>query len=94
MTADQQKEIEEAFARVGLSSVGTARESLGNRYDYGVLRIVRAAMGFPPGRGGQPVEKVAADVSPQEAMPDQRGRKFPGTVRASPSTGGEGERFP
>ena len=94
VTADQQKEIEEAFARVGLSSVGTARESLGNRYDYGVLRIVRAAMGFPPGRGGQPVEKVAADVSPQEAMPDQRGRKFPGTVRASPSTGGEGERFP
>ena len=44
VTADQQKEIEQAFARTGLGSLAALRESLGNRYDYGVLRIVRAAM--------------------------------------------------
>src|SRR5439155_1779236 len=40
---------------------------------------------------------VAADVSPHEAMPHQRARKFTRIVRASPSPGGEGrgegERF-
>ena len=44
VTADQEKEIEQAFARTGLGSLAAVRESLGNRYDYGVLRIVRAAM--------------------------------------------------
>ena len=43
LTAEEQAEIEEAFARVGVGSLGAVRESLGNRYDYGVLKIVRAA---------------------------------------------------
>ena len=43
LTADQRKEIEDAFARAGLGSLSAVRESLGNRYDYGVLGIMRAA---------------------------------------------------
>ena len=42
LTADQRKEIEDAFARAGLGSLSIVRESLGNRYDYGVLGIMRA----------------------------------------------------
>ena len=44
LTADQEKEIEEAFARTGFGSLGPVRESLGNRYDFGLLRIVRAVI--------------------------------------------------
>src|SRR5438046_1745711 len=43
LTADEQKEIGAAFAEVGFGSLGAVRERLGGRYDYGVLRIVRAA---------------------------------------------------
>jgi ATP-dependent DNA helicase RecQ len=43
LTADEQEEIEAAFSRMGFGSLGAVREALGNRYDYGVLRIVRAA---------------------------------------------------
>ena len=43
VTPAEEKEIEAAFARTGFGSLGAAREALSNRYDYGVLRIVRAA---------------------------------------------------
>jgi ATP-dependent DNA helicase RecQ len=44
VTADEQEEIEAAFARTGFGKLSAAREALGNRYEYGVLRIVRAAI--------------------------------------------------
>jgi len=43
LTANEQREIETAFAQVGFGSLGAVRERLGGRYDYDVLRIVRAA---------------------------------------------------
>src|SRR2546430_6189355 len=51
LTADEQKEIETGFAEMGFGSLGAVRERLGGRYDYGVLRIVRAAnqAGTKPG---------------------------------------------
>lgn len=41
-TAAQRKEIADAFAKFGFSNITGARESLGNKYDYGQLRIYRA----------------------------------------------------
>ncbi|PYJ93597.1 MAG: DNA helicase RecQ, partial [Verrucomicrobia bacterium] len=43
LTAHGQKEIEAAFEQVGFGSLGAVCDRLGGRYDYGVLRIVRAA---------------------------------------------------
>jgi ATP-dependent DNA helicase RecQ len=43
LTAAQQKEIDEAFARVGFGSLGPVHEHLGGRFEYGLLRIYRAA---------------------------------------------------
>ena len=43
LTAEEQKEIEAVFAEAGFGSLAAVRERLGGRYDYGVLRIVRAA---------------------------------------------------
>ena len=43
ITPDAQKEIGAAFEKLGFGSLGAVREHLGERYDYGVLRIFRAA---------------------------------------------------
>jgi ATP-dependent DNA helicase RecQ len=43
VTIDQLNEIAGAFDKHGAVSLGLIREQLGNRYDYGVLRICRAA---------------------------------------------------
>jgi ATP-dependent DNA helicase RecQ len=43
LDADAQKEIAAAFAKFGFGNIGGARESLGNKYDYGLFRIYRAA---------------------------------------------------
>ncbi|MGH9390942.1 MAG: RQC domain-containing protein, partial [Vicinamibacteria bacterium] len=42
LTPDQAKEIEAAFQSIGWQNIVGARERLGERYDYGVLRIYRA----------------------------------------------------
>jgi len=42
-SAEQEEEISAAFAKYGFSNLGGVRESLGNRFDYGLLRIFRAA---------------------------------------------------
>jgi len=41
---EEQKEIAAAFEKFGFGNLGGARESLGNRFDYGLLRIYRAAV--------------------------------------------------
>ena len=42
ISADARKEIGAAFENLGFGSLGAVREHLGERYDYGVLRIYRA----------------------------------------------------
>ena len=39
---EEQKEIAAAFAKFGFGNITSARESLGNKFDYGLLRIFRA----------------------------------------------------
>jgi ATP-dependent DNA helicase RecQ len=43
LNAAQQDEMAAAFAKFGFGNIGGARESLGNKYDYGLFRIYRAA---------------------------------------------------
>ena len=43
ITEDARVEIGAAFEKLGFGSLGAVREHLGERYDYGVLRIYRAA---------------------------------------------------
>jgi ATP-dependent DNA helicase RecQ len=53
LTAAEQEEIEEAFAKFGWDNIGGAREATGNKYDYGAFRIFRDARrrsGQTPGR--------------------------------------------
>jgi ATP-dependent DNA helicase RecQ len=45
LTADEQKEIRAAFAKVGSGALGPVFETLGGRYDYGRLRLARAVLG-------------------------------------------------
>jgi ATP-dependent DNA helicase RecQ len=47
-TPEQQREVAAAFQQRGLGSLSPVFESLGGRYDYGRLRLFRAAM-TPPG---------------------------------------------
>jgi ATP-dependent DNA helicase RecQ len=44
LTAEQQQEISHAFQKNGFGSLGPVFESLGGRYDYGRLKLVRAAL--------------------------------------------------
>jgi len=50
LTVEAQKEIEAAFARTGYANLAGAREFLGGKFDYGLLRIYRAAQGRPTTR--------------------------------------------
>ncbi len=43
LTAEAQEQIAAAFKKFGFGNIGGARESLGNKYDYGLFRIYRAA---------------------------------------------------
>jgi ATP-dependent DNA helicase RecQ len=43
MTAEQQQQIEAAFAKTGLGNIAGAKEMLGEGVEYGLLRIYRAA---------------------------------------------------
>jgi ATP-dependent DNA helicase RecQ len=43
LNAAQQEEIATAFSKFGFGNISGARESLGNKFDYGVFRIYRAA---------------------------------------------------
>jgi ATP-dependent DNA helicase RecQ len=43
LTTEQEEEIVRAAASSGWQSLGALRESLGGRYDYNILRLVRAA---------------------------------------------------
>jgi ATP-dependent DNA helicase RecQ len=42
LNEEEQKEIAAAFAKCGFGNIVGAREFLGNKFDYGLLRIVRA----------------------------------------------------
>src|SRR5476651_1543454 len=44
MTDEQQSEIAAAFKRTGFGNIVGARELLGGKYEYGLLRVYRAAM--------------------------------------------------
>ena len=44
LTATEQKEIRAAFQRMGTGSLSSVFEALGGRYDYGRLKLVRAAL--------------------------------------------------
>ena len=44
LTAEQQGEVAAAFSRIGFGNLTGVFESLGGRYDYGRLRLVRAAL--------------------------------------------------
>jgi ATP-dependent DNA helicase RecQ len=43
LDAEAQEQIAAAFKKFGFGNIGGARESLGNKYDYGLFRIYRAA---------------------------------------------------
>jgi ATP-dependent DNA helicase RecQ len=43
LTAEAQEQIAAAFKKFGFGNIGGARESLGNKFDYGLFRIYRAA---------------------------------------------------
>ena len=43
VNAEAQAEIAAAFARTGWGNIVGAREMLGEKYDYGLLRVYRAA---------------------------------------------------
>jgi ATP-dependent DNA helicase RecQ len=43
LDAGAQEQIAAAFKKFGFGNIGGARESLGNKFDYGLLRIYRAA---------------------------------------------------
>jgi ATP-dependent DNA helicase RecQ len=43
LDAGAQEQIAAAFKKFGLGNIGGARESLGNKFDYGLFRIYRAA---------------------------------------------------
>ncbi|MEO7297861.1 MAG: DNA helicase RecQ [Verrucomicrobiota bacterium] len=43
LTDDEQREIETAFAKFGFGNIVGVKESLGDRFDYGLLRIFRAS---------------------------------------------------
>ena len=44
LSPEQQAEISAAFARLGAGNLAGVRESLGERYDYGLLRLYRATI--------------------------------------------------
>ncbi len=44
LTPEEQKEIAAAFEKFGFGNLGGARQFLGNKYDYGLMRIYRAAV--------------------------------------------------
>ena len=46
-TVDQQREVTGTFNRIGFGNLTGVFEALGGRYDYGRLRILRAAMSPP-----------------------------------------------
>ena len=54
LTAEEQKEIGGAFAKTGFGNLSGAKELLGNKYDYGQLRIFRAAGQRSTGSAGSP----------------------------------------
>ena len=43
LTVGEQEQIAEAFKKFGFGNIVGARESLGNKFDYGLFRIYRAA---------------------------------------------------
>ena len=43
-TLEQKREVAAAFKRIGFNNLTGVFESLGGRYDYGRLRLARAAM--------------------------------------------------
>jgi ATP-dependent DNA helicase RecQ len=43
LPSEAQEQISAAFSKFGFANIGGARESLGNKYDYGLFRIYRAA---------------------------------------------------
>jgi ATP-dependent DNA helicase RecQ len=47
LTPEQQREVAVAFKKIGPGSLSSVFESLGGRYDYGRLRLFRAAMTSP-----------------------------------------------
>ena len=50
-STEAQKEIAAAFARTGWGNIVGAKELLGEKYDYGLLRVYRAAKsGSSPAR--------------------------------------------
>ena len=44
LRAEQRAEIEATFKRLGAAALAPVFEALGGRYDYGRLRLVRAAL--------------------------------------------------
>ncbi len=47
LDAEAQEQIAAAFKKFGFGNIGGARESLGNKFDYGLFRIYRAAKSKP-----------------------------------------------
>jgi ATP-dependent DNA helicase RecQ len=47
LTPDEQKEMEEAFSRIGFSNLTGVYELLDRKFDYGLLRLYRSAAQRP-----------------------------------------------
>lgn len=48
VSAEAQRDIAAAFRQHGFGSLGLVVESIGDRYDYGPCRVIRAAMPTRP----------------------------------------------
>ena len=68
LTAEQGTEIEAAFRAVGWQNIVGAREKLGGRYGYELLRTYRAARLARPATGATP-PPPAGPEAPSRAVP-------------------------
>jgi ATP-dependent DNA helicase RecQ len=68
LTAEEQREIAVAFRAVGWQNIVGARERLGGRYDYGVLRIYRAMRLVGQTADSAP-SGLAAEEAPRGVVP-------------------------
>ncbi len=78
LTSEQGMEIEEAFRAVGWQNIVGAREKLGGRYSYELMRIYRAARLAEPSTGATP------SPAAQPGMPARAVLQAPKVVPLSP----------
>jgi len=63
LAPEEQREVNAAFEKIGSMGLSAVFQSLGGRYDYGRLRLLRAALNqarpAPPPTQTQPLQRDA-----------------------------------